>query len=222
MTVRKSKSKAADPAAPGGKVRAGPTVAGKLNSPFNRHGLTAMHFQGQMASGLPEADRPHMGDFADNYQERCTKMGDGDLGLAGRLLASQALTLDAIFTEMARRSGTNMGEYLNASERYMRLALKAQANSRAALEALAKLHQPREQTVRHVHINEGGQAVIADQFHNHTGGKENAKSNEQPHEQGALGPALPSPDPLGQPLPMSGDSGGEAMPLTRRQRKRSA
>ncbi len=53
----------------------------------------------------------------------------------------------------------------------MRLALKVKANSRATLETLAKLHQPREQTVRHVHVNEGGQAVVADNFHNYAGGQ---------------------------------------------------
>lgn len=59
----------------------------------------------------------------------------------------------------------NLGEYPQAMERYTRLALKAQGNCRATLEALAKLHQPREQTVKHVHVNEGGQAVVADHFH---------------------------------------------------------
>jgi hypothetical protein len=40
-----------------------------------------------------------------------------------------------------------MGDCVNAAKRYERLALKG----RAALETLAKLHQPREQRVRHVH-----------------------------------------------------------------------
>lgn len=56
-----------------------------------------------------------------------------------------------------------------ATETYARIAMKAQAQSRATLETLAKLHQPREQTVRHVHVNDGGQAVIADQLHHHGG-----------------------------------------------------
>jgi hypothetical protein len=59
----------------------------------------------------------------------------------------------------------SMGTYSQATERYARLALKAQANCRATLEALARLQQPREQTVKHVHINQGGQAVVADHFH---------------------------------------------------------
>ena len=86
----------------------------------------------------------------------------------------------------ARRAANNMGEYINATERHGRLALKAQSNCRATLEALAKLHQPREQTVRHVHVNEGGQAVVADQFHLQIGGPENADRAEQPHATGCI------------------------------------
>jgi len=84
--------------------------------------------------------------------------------------------------------------------------MKAQAGSRQAIETLAKLHQPREQTVRHVHVNEGGKAVIADEFHHHTGGQRNGRSDGQPHATGAgpagESPALPRPDPLGKAVPI--------------------
>lgn len=134
------------------------------------------------------------------------------------MLATQAQTLDAIFTEMARRSAINMGDYIKASETYMRVALKAQANCRATLEALAKLHQPREQTVRHVHVYEGGQAVIADQFHHHRGANENGKIGKQSHATGAAGPdaTLPTPDPLGNGVPIAGGEGQATMPDARR------
>ena len=99
-----------------------------------------------------------------------------------------------------------MSEYLDAAERYGRLAMKAQGNCRATLEALAKLHQPREQTVRHVHVNEGGQAVVADQFHHHLGASENGKSVKQSDATGAAGEsaALPGPDPQGNGVPVPG------------------
>lgn len=76
-----------------------------------------------------------------------------------------SVTLESMLAELARRAANTMGEYINAAEHYGRLALKAQSNCRATLEALAKLHQPREQTVHHVPVNEGGQAVVADHFH---------------------------------------------------------
>ena len=101
----------------------------------------------------------------------------------------------------------------------MRLALKAQANSRATMEALAKLHQPREQTVRHVHVNEGGQAVIADQFHHHAGGRENGQTADQPHATGAgatgSGPAMLGHDAQGSGVPIPGNQGAEQVPDAR-------
>jgi hypothetical protein len=136
---------------------------------------------------------PGLADYADAIAEKATAAASGDLTFASRMLAAQAMTLDGIFTEMARRMALNMGDYLGATETYARIALKAQANSRATIEALAKLHQPREQTVRHVHVNQGAQAVIADQFHQHQhagqGGHENGTIDKQPHATAAL--ALP-------------------------------
>jgi hypothetical protein len=89
----------------------------------------------------------------------------------------------------------------------MRLALKAQAASRATLEALVRLHQPREQTVKHVHVNEGGQAVVADPFHNQAGVSVNgnfAKQSDATATGAAgTGTTLPSPDPLGNGVPVA-------------------
>ena len=194
-------------------------TARAILNPDARHGMTAAQlFKAHLGdSGLA----PGIGDYGDAFAEQGKKAASGDLTFASRMLASQALSLDSIFTEMARRSALNMGEYIEASERFMRLALKAQAGSRATLEALAKLHQPREQTVRHVHVNEGGQAVIADQFHHHTGGVENGQSNGQPHATGTgpagTNPALSGPDSLGQAMPIPSREGQGAVPDARGQ-----
>jgi hypothetical protein len=37
------------------------------------------------------------------------------------------------------------------------------------IEALDSLTSGRVQTVKHVHVNEGGQAIVADEFHQHRG-----------------------------------------------------
>ena len=142
----------------------------------------------------------------------------GDIAFASRMLAAQAVTLDTMFTELARRAAINMGEYINAAERYARLALKAQGNSRATLEALAKLHQHREQTVRHVHVNQGGQALVAEQFHHHTGGGQNVESAEQSHATSGAGqcPALPGQDAIGATMPSPGGIRPAAMSDARR------
>lgn len=148
----------------------GQAMARKLLEPHLRHAVSASSFASKVLGAQFEG--PGTMDYVDHIQKAAGKAEAGDLAIASRLLASQAITLDAMFTEMARRAALNMGEHLNAAESYGRLALKAQSNCRATLETLAKLHQPREQTVRHVHVNEGGQAVIADQFHHHAGGIE--------------------------------------------------
>ena len=178
-------------------------MARKLLEPHLSHAVTASTFASKALGNDFEA--PGIGDFIDHLESVTTKAETGDVAIASRLLAAQALTLDNMFTEFARRAAVNMGEYLEAAERYGRLALKAQSNCRTTLEALAKLHQPREQTVKHVQVNDGGQAVVADHFH--TGGKENAKTIKQSDATGATGEcaALPGQDPQrnGVPIPCS-------------------
>lgn len=199
-------------------------TAKAIVAPDFRHGVIVSQIMKPQMGASDFA--PGAGDYADAVQERANSAAEGDLAFASRMLAAQAVTLDTIFTEMARRMALNMGEYLGATETYGRIAMKAQAQSRATLEALAKLHQPREQTVRHVHVNEGGQAVIADQFHHHTGGQRNGQSADQPHAAGAGQSgecaALPSPDPLGNGVPISGGEGKPALSDARREGQRRA
>jgi len=147
---------------------AGRTLARTLVDPLARHTSLSSLYADQAFGGDVQ---PSLTETAALLNDELDKAVGGDMTMATRILASQAISLDAMFTELARRSSVNMGQHLDAMERYMRLALKAQSASRSTLEALARLHQPREQTVRHVHVNGGGQAVIADQFHHHAGGK---------------------------------------------------
>lgn len=83
----------------------------------------------------------------------------GNLSGPEAMLVSQAHSLDAIFAELARRSALNMGEYIEASEKYMRLALKAQAQCRATIETLAALKNPPVVIARQANISAGPQQV---------------------------------------------------------------
>lgn len=80
----------------------------------------------------------------------------GDLKAAEQMLTAQAVSLNAIYAELARRAAFNMGEYLNASERYMRLALKAQSQCRATLETLAVIKNPPVVFAKQANITNGG------------------------------------------------------------------
>lgn len=185
-----------------------------------------------VAHGMAVARLFNVGSFGEQdltatfllLKEQAEAAGQGDFRHQRMMLATQATTLNLIFSELARRAAANMGEYIKATETYMRLALKAQAQSRATVEALDKLANGHVQTVKHVHVSEGGQAVIADQFHHHTGGPENGQSIEQPHATGTgaagASPALPCPDPLGPAVPIPGSEGQAPMPNARRQGKR--
>ena len=73
-------------------------------------------------------------------------MTDGDLNRVDAMLVTQAYTLDAIFNELAQRAAANMGEYMNATDLYLRLALKAQSQCRATLETLAEIKYPKSAT----------------------------------------------------------------------------
>ena len=190
--------------------------ARKLLQPTLKNAAAASAFTGKMLGNNQEM--PGIGDYADHVQVAARDAAGGDITMASRILAAQAITLDSMFAELARRTAMNMSKYIDASERYGRLALKAQSNCRATLEALAKLHQPREQTVRHVHVNEGGQAIVADQFHNHTGARKNAKIDKQSRATGTAGQnaALPSPNPLGEGVSVPSRARETTLPNARR------
>jgi hypothetical protein len=74
--------------------------------------------------------------------ETIAKVRKGDLSGPEATLVSQAHSLNAIFSELARRSALNMGDYIDASEKYMKLALRAQAQCRATIETLAAIKNP--------------------------------------------------------------------------------
>lgn len=184
--------------------------------PHLRHAVSSSSFAGSVLGR--DIEHPGLADYVDHLQALTSKADEGDVSLASQLLAAQAVTLDSMFTELARRSALNMGEYPQAAERYGRLALKAQANSRATLEALIRLHQPREQIVKHVHVNDGGQAVVADQFHHHDGGSENGQTSKQSHatEEPRQCAALPGKNAAGDAVPGTSGQGAQTVQDARR------
>lgn len=197
-------------------------IARMILGPHLSHALAASCF-GEKPLGS-KYKRLSITEHVQRMHDITKKAEKGDLALCSQLLAAQAVTLDNMFAELARRSAKNLDGYLEASERFGRLALKAQANCRATLEALAKLHQPREQTVRHVHVNEGGQAIVADQVNYSAKGEPNAKSVEQSHATGAIGnrAPLPSPNPTEHGMPITGSERAAEMQNARRDKSRSA
>ena len=83
----------------------------------------------------------------------------GDMKRAEAMLVAQAHSLDAIFNEMARRAAHNMREHVQATEIFMRLALRAQSQSRATLETLAAIKNPPVIFAKQANIAHGPQQV---------------------------------------------------------------
>jgi len=92
-------------------------------------------------------------------REKAAAINAGDLKDAEALLMSQALALNTVFGELARRAALNMGEYLEAADKYMRLALKAQGQCRATLETLAVIKNPPVVFAKQANIAHGPQQV---------------------------------------------------------------
>ena len=72
----------------------------------------------------------------DVIQDAVDAVQGGAMTGAKATLVGQAIALNAIFAEMARRGGAMLGRPGNAAERYLKLAMKAQAQCRATLHSL--------------------------------------------------------------------------------------
>ena len=91
--------------------------------------------------------------------ERADEVIAGNLTGLERRLAIQANSLDTLFNRLADRAAQNMGQHLDAVEKYMRLALKAQAQCRATIETIHLMHNP-TQIIRQTNIAQGHQQVV--------------------------------------------------------------
>ncbi len=72
--------------------------------------------------------------------EQTRASNDGDLSRAEAMLTTQAHTLDAIFNNLASRA--IKAEYMNNLDTYLKMALRAQSQSRATWEALSAIKHP--------------------------------------------------------------------------------
>lgn len=92
-------------------------------------------------------------------REHVDRVKGGDLQDMEALLVSQAYTLNAVFVSMTRQASNNRldGKALDLT---LRLAFKAQAQSRSTVEALGELKNPRQVTfARQANISNGPQQV---------------------------------------------------------------
>lgn len=117
------------------------------------------------AAAVTGAYRPYglepipMRDLITALETQCQKVGDGNQGRSEQMLTAQAHSLDAIFNRLAVWAGGHIGRDVNAAERYLRLALKAQSQCRTTLETLANIKNPPIVYARQANISQGHQQV---------------------------------------------------------------
>ena len=102
-----------------------------------------------------EAD---LGELVQDLDKRIGKIKDGDMSSVEAMLFGQAKVLETMFTSLARRAANQDG--LKQFQCNLTLALKAQAQCRSTLEALAEIKNPRPvQFVKQANMTTGPQQV---------------------------------------------------------------
>ncbi|MFO0734215.1 MAG: hypothetical protein U0361_25275 [Nitrospiraceae bacterium] len=96
--------------------------------------------------------------LAAELRRQTESVNGGDMSRAEGMLLSQAHALEAIFVNLARRATKQ--EYVRQWETYMRIALKAQSQCRATLEALSEIKHPRSVAfIQQANLTSGPQQV---------------------------------------------------------------
>lgn len=93
-----------------------------------------------------------------DLRERIKSVQDGDMKPVEAMLIGQAMALETLFTSLTRRASSQ--EYVANMQTYLSLALKAQAQCRSTLEALAEIKNPRQVSiVKQANISGGHQQI---------------------------------------------------------------
>ena len=99
-----------------------------------------------------------LADLVKELREQVKDVADGNMRPVEAMLYGQALALQTMFTSLSRRAATQ--EHLKPFQANLALALKAQAQGRATLEALAEIKNPRPVAfVKQANISHGHQQV---------------------------------------------------------------
>ena len=130
----------------------GDTDSQVLAALTTRSALTATTYKAFAGAG----DELEVGDLMRELRKAGEEVSSGDMSRTEKMLAHQALTLDAIFNNMALRSSKQ--DTFKGIEVLMRLALKAQAQARSTAEALALLKNP-QPYIRQANMTTGPQQV---------------------------------------------------------------
>jgi len=123
---------------------------------------------------LPKAE---LSDVASELSDKITTIQNGDMQPIEAMLISQAQALQTMFVTLGRMaaSKTQLAQYTA----FMNMALKAQSQSRATIQALTELKYPKQATfVKQANIANGHQQVNNGNFDTNTHALAHAKENQ--------------------------------------------
>lgn len=83
-----------------------------------------------------------LNEMVNSLRDAGRQVNGNDFTQQEQMLNGQATALNAIFAELCRRAALNMGQHLEATETYMRLALRAQSQCRTTIETLSAIKNP--------------------------------------------------------------------------------
>ena len=87
-------------------------------------------------------ERTQVNEMVDELRQQSAAIHNNDMSRAESMLIAQAHTLDGLFAKLASQALTSND--LSKFERYMKLALKAQSQSRATLQTLGEIKAPKQ------------------------------------------------------------------------------
>jgi hypothetical protein len=113
----------------------------------------------QAYTGAMFGKEPDINVLIDGLRDSFKTVRDGDLSNLEAMLVGQATALQSLFTSLARRAQSQQSQ--RHLEAFLGLALKAQAQSRATIQAVVELKFPRQVAfVKQANISHGPQQVI--------------------------------------------------------------
>lgn len=139
------------PKSPASRVGERAIVRTVLRPSFN-HALTATQV---LRRSFGERD---VSELTEELSAQCAAVSGGNMARPEALLTAQAHTLDALFNDLTRLAYGNWNK-LEVAERLLRLAFKAQTQSRATVETLGNLRNPPMVIARQANITQGPQQV---------------------------------------------------------------
>ena len=128
-------------------------LARKILAPTVGAALTTNAFR---PNGISEQDLPSL---VMELGEQCEQANANNLGREEAMLVAQAHSLDAIYNRLAGRAAVNMADHPQAMEIFLRMALRAQSQCRATIEALAAIKNPPVIYARQANFATGHQQV---------------------------------------------------------------